>query len=375
MLGLFGAVAAIGAGESHARKIIVLKEGIQNQPALEALLKKFNGVKLKELPLVNGAAVLLPEKAVVAVAKEDVVLRVDDDVIVEAIGKPAPVQPAQSTPWGIERVEALVAWSASVGAGVNVGVIDTGIDLTHPDLSANIKGGYNAIDATKSANDDNGHGTHVAGTIAAINNNIGVVGVAPGANLYAIKVLDRRGSGYLSDIIDGLDWAIQHGMKVVNMSLGTSADVQSFHDAVMRVRAAGIMQVVAAGNSGSGVSFPGAYAEVITVSATDNTNTIASFSSRGPAVDLAAPGVNIYSTYKGRTYQTLNGTSMAAPHVTGGVAALLAVPAKCDLDFNGLCDPSEVQQHLESTAKDLGLAGKDSLYGAGLLDVAKAVLQ
>jgi len=245
--------------------------------------------------------------------------------------------------------------------------------LTHPDLKTNIKGGYNAIYPTKSANDDNGHGTHVAGTIAALNNTIGVVGVGPQINLYAVKVLDRRGSGYLSDVIEGLDWAAANGIQVVNMSLGTSSNVLSFHDAVVRAKAAGVTLVAAAGNSGGTVSYPAAYPEVIAVSATDNTNTIASWSSRGLEVDLAAPGVSIFSTYKGSSYATLSGTSMASPHVAGAAAVLLTQTAKCDTDLSGACSPDEVQARLEATATELGVAGRDNLYGAGLVNVFAAV--
>jgi subtilisin len=158
------------------------------------------------------------------------------------------------------------------------------------------------------------------------------------------------------------------------MSLGTASDVQSFHDAVERVHAAGIVQVAAAGNTGGAVLYPAAYPEVIAVSATDNKDTIASWSSRGPEIDLAAPGVNIYSTYKGQTYKTLSGTSMAAPHVAGTAALVLSMPTKCDFDLDGKCSPAEVQQRLEATAEDLGLIGRDNLYGAGLVNAEKAVI-
>lgn len=243
-------------------------------------------------------------------------------------------------------------------------------------MKDNLKGGASTVAYTRSYNDDDGHGTHVAGIIGAANNTIGVVGVGPKIDLYAVKVLDRNGSGYLSDVIEGLDWAVQNKIQVVNMSLGTSSNVQSFYDAVKRVRAAGIVQVVAAGNSGGSVIYPAAYSEVIAVSATGNTDTIASWSSRGPEVDLAAPGVNIYSTYKGQTYQTLSGTSMAAPHVAGAAALVLTRPiGTYDLDSDGIWDPQEVQNKLEATAEDLGLIGKDNLYGSGLVDAEKAVMQ
>ncbi len=376
-------VPAVSSAAPAERKIVVFKDGALNENEKDALIKKFGGEKLKDLKFAHSKAVLLPPQAAVELARANGVLRVDDDVIVNALGrveisakgaKPAPVQPVQSLPWGVDKINAELVWDTTAGAGVKVAVVDTGIDLAHPDLAANIKGGYNAIYPTKPANDDNGHGTHVAGTIAALNNTIGVVGVGPQIDLYAVKVLDRRGSGYLSDIIEGLDWAVANGIQVVNMSLGTSSNVQSFHDAVIRAKAAGVTLVAAAGNdSGGSAGYPAAYPEVIAVSATDAANVIASFSSVGPEVDLAAPGVNIFSTYKGQTYKILSGTSMASPHVAGVVALVLTQTAKCDTNGDGACSPDEVETRLEAAATDLGAAGYDNLYGAGLVNILTAI--
>ena len=368
--------------EVMARKIIVFKSGILNEPDREALVKKHGGVITKNLDLIEGKAVLLPPKVEAALAREAGVLRIDDDDEVFALAKPIKVerapkpQPDEVLPWGVDRIDADLAWEITTADPVKVAIVDTGIDLTHPDLKDNIKGGYNAINSRKSANDDNGHGTHVAGIIAAIDNEIGVIGVGPKIDLYAVKVLDRNGSGYLSDVIEGLDWAIQNGMQVVNMSLGTPTYIASFEDAVKKVNAAGITQVAAAGNNGpddNTVTYPAKFAEVIAVTATNDTDTIASWSSRGSEVDLAAPGVSIYSTYKGSTYKTLDGTSMASPHVAGTAALVLTQTTKCDSDLNGICSPAEVQQRLEATAEDLGAVGRDDLYGSGLVDAEKAV--
>lgn len=376
---------AIALAEPSERKIVVFEGDVLNESARAALVKKFGGVEVKNLKSANGKAVILPPRAASALAKIKGVKRVDDDVVVNALkpaevsgrgSKPAPVQPPQTLPWGINRIDAELVWGATTGAGVKVAVVDTGIDLTHPDLAANIKGGYNAIYPAKSANDDNGHGSHVAGTIAALNNAIGVVGVGPQIDLYAVKVLDRRGSGYLSDIIEGLDWAIANGIQVVNMSLGTSSNVLSFHEAVIRAKTAGITLVAASGNSYGGlVGYPAAYPEVIAVSATDSADALASFSSVGPEVDLSAPGKSIYSTYKGSNYATLSGTSMASPHVAGAAAMLLTQTAKCDTNLDSVCSPDEVQARLEATATDLGAPGKDSLFGSGLVNVYAAVTQ
>ncbi|NCN42319.1 S8 family serine peptidase [bacterium] len=379
VIGLTGINSVSSANpEPLERKIVVFKSGVLDEPAREALLAKFGAVKTKDLTLINGKAVLLPPKAEAALARQTGVLRIDDDVIVEALvkkaGTPKP-QPLEVLPWGIDKIDAELVWpSGNTADPVKLAIIDTGIDVKHPDLTANLKGGVSTVGYTTSYNDDNGHGTHVAGIVGAVDNEIGVIGAGPAIDLYAVKVLDRRGSGYLSDVIEGLDWAIAHGMQVVNMSLGTSADVLSFREAVQRVNSAGIVQVAAAGNSGGSVIYPAAYPEVIAVSATDNTDTIASWSSRGPEVDLAAPGVSIYSTYKGQTYKTLSGTSMAAPHVAGAAALVLnSAIGAYDLNGNGVWDPIEVQNKLQDKAVDLGSHGFDNLYGWGLVNAFNAV--
>jgi subtilisin family serine protease len=370
---MMAVLPAVSVAAPMERKIVVFEKNVLNEAAREALMEKFGVVKIKDLDLIGGKAVLLSPKAIKALAESKGVVRVEEDAMVYATGK-AVSQPLQVIPWGIGRIGAPQVWNVTAGAGIKVAVIDTGIDFKHPDLAANIIGGYNAINPLKSAQDDNGHGTHVAGIIAAADNSIGVVGAGPQINLYAVKVLNRAGSGYISDIIEGLDWAMQKGAQVVNMSLGTSSDVQSMHDALIRLNQVGIVIVAAAGNnSGGAVDYPGAYPEVIAVSATDSGDKIASFSSIGQQVDLAAPGASIFSTYKGATYKALSGTSMASPHVAGAAALLLSQTEKCDVDLNGICSPVEVLQKLRATATDFGEPGVDNIYGAGLVNIAAAL--
>jgi subtilisin family serine protease len=370
------ASAAAGAGAGGAaRKIVVFDETVVNEAAQDQIVNRTGSVKVKSLPNANAVVVLANQANENALKETAGVLRVDDDVIVHASPKPpgtpggsagGETAPAEALPWGVNRIDADLVWDINVGAGVKVAVVDTGIDLDHPDLAANIFRSYNAINTSKSADDDNGHGTHVAGTIAAVDNTIGVIGVAPQASLLAVKVLDRRGSGYLSDIIEGIDWSIANGAQVINMSLGTSSNIQSFHDAVKRAYNAGVVVVAAAGNSGPGddtVNYPAKYTEVIAVSATDSSDGIASFSSRGSEVELAAPGVNIPSTYKGGGYKTISGTSMASPHVAGVAALVIA---------SGTSGVENVRTVLKNTADNLGSAGKDDLYGYGLVDAEQA---
>ena len=223
---------------------------------------------------------------------------------------------------------------------VDIAIVDTGIDLTHPDL--NVYREKTFVPNTTSANDDNGHGTHVAGTAAARNNSIGVVGVAPGARLWAVKVLDSTGAGSISSIIAGIDYVTQHAneIDVVNLSFGCECHSQALETAINNSVAAGVTYVVAAGNSHKdALTFsPANIPNVIAVSAIVDTDgkcggigqstkygkddTLASFSNYGRTVKMAAPGVNILSTFKGHSYSTLSGTSMAAPHVTGAAATI-----------------------------------------------------
>ena len=384
-LALFAVQAVAQANDGGGRKIVVFQTGL-NDAAKDKIIAHTGGAKLKNLNLIGAKAVWVPDRSAAAkLAASPGVVRVDDDVVVEALirggisAKPAPSQPAEVLPWGIDRIDAELVWPSGNTANlIRVGIIDTGISNTHPDLLANIKGGVNTINPRKNWNDDNGHGSHVAGIVAAIDNDIGVIGVGPAIDLYAIKVLDRNGSGYLSDVIEGIQWAVANNMQVVNMSLGTASNIQSFHDAVIAAKNAGIVTVAAAGNGGGStnesVIFPAAYPEAIAVSATDNTDTIAWWSSRGPEVDLAAPGVSIYSTYKGTGYATLSGTSMAAPHVAGSAALVLNIPVGLyDANANGKWDPDEVQKKLQDRAKDLGTSGFDNLYGWGLVNAYNAV--
>jgi len=207
----------------------------------------------------------------------------------------------------------------AVPAGQKRKIVMFRSDVT--DLAANIAGGYNALDPGQPPEDDNGHGTHVAGIIAAAANGTGVVGVAPQVSLYAVKVLDGRGEGYYSDIIKGIQWCMENGIQVINLSLGGYADVPALHDAVAQAARQGIVIAAAAGNDGPGgssVEYPAKYPEVIAVSAVDASRRITDYSSRGPEVELAAPGDDILSTFTSSAYGTLSGTSAAVPHVADG---------------------------------------------------------
>lgn len=278
----------------------------------------------------------------------------------------------QEIPYGIDNVQAPLAHqNGDTGEGVKLGVIDTGIDASHEDL--NVVGGYSVFTSGIDAdpyNDGSGHGTHVAGTAAALDNNVGVVGVAPDADLYAVKVLNSSGSGSSSGVAQGVEWAIQNGMDVINMSLGSSTHSQAIQDVVNAAYYEHDMLVVAAaGNEGNAsgtgdtVGYPAQYDSAFAVAATDKNDQRASFSYTGPAVDISAPGANILSTVPGNSYDSLNGTSMASPHVAGAGAVIRASFPSASAE--------EVRSLMQTSSKHIG--SDTYWYGSGLLQVNTAV--
>jgi type VII secretion-associated serine protease mycosin len=254
------------------------------------------------------------------------------------------------------------AWDLSKGAGVVVAVVDTGIDLGHPDLAGQIVAGRNVLVPGAPPADDNGHGTMVSGVIAARTNDaIGVVGIAPSAKIMPIKVLDSSGGGSDTDIAIGVNWARTHGARVINLSLGGAFDDPVLATAIHQAIAAGIVVVAAAGNDGAeNVSYPAADAGVLAVSATDHTGGLAAFSSYGWRVDVAAPGYAITSTTRGSGYATESGTSFASP-IVAGVAALIR-------SQHPTWTGAQVDDRIRSTARDLGAPGVDPAFGYGLVD-------
>jgi subtilisin family serine protease len=293
---------------------------------------------------------------------------------------------AQTLPWGIDRVDADVLHSnGETGSGGDIAVLDTGIDSDHPDLQANVQGGKcfsadccgeaggwfcstNSNTCNYAWDDDNDHGTHCAGTADAVDDTADVVGVSTEANLYAGKVLDGCGSGSLSSIADGIRWAADQGYDVASMSLGASSGDQTLKDACQYAYDNGVLLVAAAGNDGECtdcVGYPAAYSTVVAVSATTKDDTLASFSSTGPEVELAAPGNDVLSTVPPESSSdgtdTFSGTSMACPHVSGAGGQLMA---------NGLTN-TEARTRLQDTAEDIGLASNEQGYG--LLDAENAV--
>ena len=277
----------------------------------------------------------------------------------------APVRmSADRADWGITRIGADKIWDKSTGSGVKVAVIDTGVDLLHTDLAANISTGYDFVNNDNSPMDDNGHGTHVAGIIASVQNGLGVIGAANKANIMPIKVLNNQGYGYLSDVAKGIYYAADNGARVINLSLGTPTDSTTLKAAVDYAVKKGVFIAAAAGNdSGKPCSYPAAYSSVVCVVATDSYNKLASFSNIGG--ELSAPGVYNYSTYLGNLYKYMSGTSMATPHVAASAAVVMS--------FCKDCTTSKIKDILHTTAVDLGAVGQDSIFGYGLVDLVAAI--
>lgn len=301
----------------------------------------------------------------------------------------------QSVPWGITKIKAQnVHIQGNKGSGIRACIIDTGIDYNHEDLKNNYKGGYNFIANSNDPMDDNGHGTHVAGIIGASDNGIGVIGVAPEVSIYSIKVLSSSGSGSYVNIINAIEWAMDNNMNIINMSLAGSSFSQALKDACDNAYNYGILLIAAAGNNGVGLScserktvtpcpipdcslnnvcYPALFDSVVAVSATDSNDLMACFSSRGPKVEVCAPGVSILSTVPKGTcaqcdpvgYKQLSGTSMACPHVVGLSALIWTVK-------RGYTN-TQIRECLRSGVIDLGGIGKDNCYGYGLIQAPNAI--
>ena len=350
------------------------------------------GVVLGRQPRLRAARLRLRAGASVQNVIEN--LRRRSDV---AYAEPVYVLRASSTPndtsyssqWSLPKTQTNQSWDVwQPQSKITVAVVDTGVDVTHPDLTDVLlrDGSGNAVTynaqtnsaSPTAANDDNGHGTHCAGTIAArINNARGVAGVAgwnpavPSSGSYVqvlpVKVLGADGSGTDADVAEGIIWAADHGARVISMSLGGAGSSTTLANAVSYARSKNVVVVAAAGNESTATkSYPAAYPGVISVAATDSTDTLANFSNFGDWVKVAAPGVSIYSTYFGGRYATMSGTSMATPHVAGEVAAILAQNPNLSLSQVETVVVSNVDPYIPYNSRTI-------ISGAGRINVLRAL--
>lgn len=281
---------------------------------------------------------------------------------------------AETLPWGVDRIDAdLVHADGRTGFGADIAILDTGIDSNHPDLQSNLGTGNAFVNCDSAGtgtcnepwDDDNGHGTHVAGTADAVDNTEGVIGVSTNARLHAVKVLNENGSGSWSDLAAGINWVADQGYDVIDMSLGGSAYSDTVADACLYAYMNDVLLVAASGNTTGGcnncVSYPAKYTTVMAVSASDSSDNLASFANTGDEVELIAPGVDILSAWNDGGYNTISGTSMASPHVAGTAGQLMA------LNYEN----TVARNMLRTTAENLGLPENDQGYG--LVDADAAV--
>ncbi|OPJ56463.1 S8 family peptidase [Alkalithermobacter paradoxus] len=333
------------------RLLVVFKDEVDR-----SIIENLNGKIVSEFENIPMLSVIIPSSRTKYLMNNSAIEAIEYDNIVEIKG--------QVIDWGIERINANRAWNLGyTGKGVKIAIIDTGVDKNHEDIK--ILGGASFVDYTSSYNDDNGHGTHIAGIIGAKNNDFGVVGVAPDSEIYAVKALNSDGIGYISHIIAGIDWAITNKMDIINLSLGSNTHSLALKSAVDRAYDNGILVVAAAGNERV-ITYPAMYDSVIAVSAIDSLNNIASFSAIGREIEVSAPGVSILSTHLNNKYKKLSGTSMASGYVTGNIALLI--------EANRNSSHKEIRSLLTNNAIDLGLAGRDEMYGYGLVQFPYLVM-
>ena len=402
-----GLIAPVGASAANRpiveqAKVIVTFHGPPGKQA-QRIIEKYGGTVDKTLNLVNGFAAHVPKGQLKQLAKEASVKTVEPDLTLSAFDL------EYDNAWGVKKIGTPAVHAAGVwGDGVKVAVIDTGIDYIHddpddtpyvvdPEFYNNYKGGYDFVNNDSDPMDDNGHGTHVAGILAAEKNGYLVSGVAPHVGLYGLKILDASGNGDESNLILALQWSIDHGMNVVNMSLGTHTNVPAMQTAIENAAAAGILLVAASGNvvtiqdliSGCPVAYPAAYPQVLSTTFTNTNNALTGYSCTGPEVDFASPGDNIISPVPigpcqncdPHGYKALSGTSMASPHLAGAVALLLSAgitdqgaPGLMDDVKNQLCATATTGFGVNSTPIPTSDPRYAKYFGCGVINVSAAVL-
>lgn len=400
----------IAVARSAEIKTYIVK--IDKQKFSPEVISRVGGKVVYIADLAPVAIVKLPVHSVNLLKPKHGILHVSEDGEVKLLigGKPGSEQPPQTIPWGVEYINATKVWELGItgfvdinGDGdseIEVAIIDTGVDKDHPDLADNIKWGIAVLNGRISTryDDRNGHGTHVSGTVAALDNDIGVVGVAPTVEFYVIKALLDSGIGSWSDLIIAIDLAVKgpdgvidadgdgvivgdpddDAPEVISMSLGGSSPPEELHDIIKAAYNWNITLVAAAGNEGADTpAYPAAYPEVIAVGAIDSDGSVPSWSNRNP--EVTAPGVDILSTYPDDSYETLSGTSMATPHVSATVALIQAARLANGLDplppgTEQDSTTDTIRGILHVTATDMGESGYDPLYGYGVIDAYDAVV-
>ncbi|MED1602992.1 S8 family peptidase [Alkalihalophilus marmarensis] len=354
LLLFFFLMPAVNAEGSHEKVIIQMKDDGQESELVSELISKNESI---EYEYINAIVLSVTDE-------EKAFLEADESIELIEEDKEVTISSTSYT-WGLERININTARQSNLnGTGVKIAIIDTGVMTSHPYLE--IKGGKSFVSYTNSFLDDHGHGTHIAGTVGALYNPSNKhAGVAPSADVYALKALNQDGRGNISDIIAAIDWAIKNQMDVINLSFGTPEDISVLKEILDKAYDKGILIVASSGNVGTNnamednVQYPAKYSSVISVSAINSNNKRASFSSTGPAVEVTAPGESIYSTAKNNGYEYMDGTSMASGFVTGNLALLKeAYPNQ---------DHQSIRRLLHTQSVDLGTTGRDYQFGHGLI--------
>lgn len=356
-------------------EVLVKFKGEVMSQSTQRRLAGVKGRVAQTVPAIDVARVEVPAgqelAAVEALRKADDVAFVEPNYLVWALDNPN--DPGFGSQWGYTKAQFPTAWDVTQGNGnITVAVIDSGIDLDHPDFNcavstgaSKLTAGYNFVSSNNNPDDDNGHGTHVAGTVGACTNNgTGVAGSAPNVRLMPLKVLNSSGSGSYSSVADAIVYAADNGAKIINLSLGGPAYSTFLADAVDYAHAKGVLLIAASGNSNTELYYPSAFSRVMAVGSTGSNDTRSSYSNYGADLDVVAPGEFIYSTVP-EGYSYLSGTSMASPHVAG--LAALVWSAEPGLTNSG------VRQLIRDTADDIGFAGQDDFYGYGRINAWQAL--
>jgi subtilisin family serine protease len=262
---------------------------------------------------------------------------------------------AQILPWTIKDFNVESVWSKSTGEDVIVAVIDTGCDITHDDIKNNIINGYNIVASSNLVYDGNGHGTHVAGTIAAINNNLGIVGVSPKTKIMPIKALADNGSGSNNDVASGIDYAVENGADIITMSLGSDFPSVRIEKSLIRAIEKRVAVFCAAGNSGimREVNFPARYDQSICIGAINRGLDLCEFSCTGESLDFLAPGADIISCIPNNQYASMTGTSMATPFAVGCMSLFLSYARKISGDSKLRLTQEEIINHFKKYTRKL----------------------
>jgi thermitase len=355
--------------------LVKFKPTVQRQDVRRQRLAQVQGNVARTIPALDLLTVKVPlgseQEAIARLNSLGEVAYAEPNYVVYALD--VPNDPYYVSQWSLPKIYLPAAWNISQGNGTIIAILDTGIDLDHPDFNCTVSGGlsklttgYNVLAPLNPPDDDNYHGTHVAGIAGACTNNgLGVAGVAPQARLMPVKVLNNLGKGTYDGVAAGIIYAVDHGAKILNLSLGASTTSTTLANAVNYAYSKGALLIAASGNIGApSIYYPAAYENVVAVGSTNPGDDLSTFSNYGAGLDLVAPGSSIYSTFIG-DYGSLDGTSMATPHVAGLAGLIWSVAPNST--------HNQVRQMMQNTAQDLGTPGWDQYFGYGRINALQAL--